>query len=357
MSVVSRLIKEISKLHLPDPGEMPGLSGGIKKVLIPVAAVSALSALYLQSTKYTLKVKISRKDIPAGLEDLDEYIRKAEEKHDDIVPGTEKALVWANGKKAMTDYAVIFIHGFSASRQELEPLPRKVAEMLNANIFYTRLAGHGRSQGALEEATANDWLNNAVEAIELGRKIGREVILIGSSTGCPLITWLLSRKEYRDIIHASVLVSPNFYPANKQVKLFLYPLGTRLAKMISGEEREWEPSNEDIAKYWTCKYKWEAVVPMMILVEHVRKTVNLRKIKVPTLFLYTDKDDVIDYQRIIEAYRLFGSEQKRVRNLSQVNHHVMAGDIVSPETTELLFNEIKDFMTDIGNEQINNDKQ
>ncbi|MDD4273595.1 MAG: hypothetical protein PHG14_07705 [Desulfobacter postgatei] len=38
----------------------------------------------------------------------------------------------------------VYIHGFSATRKETAPLSDLVAKTLNANLFYTRLSGHGR---------------------------------------------------------------------------------------------------------------------------------------------------------------------------------------------------------------------
>jgi len=58
-----------------------------------------------------------------------------------LVPDTESRIVWANGE-ARTPWAVVTLHGFSATRQETAPLAETVASLLNANLYEVRLTGH-----------------------------------------------------------------------------------------------------------------------------------------------------------------------------------------------------------------------
>ena len=124
-----------------------------------------------------------------------------------------------------------------------------------------------------------------MEAFEIGKKIGKRVIIIGSSTGCTLAAWLASQDEYQKDIFSLVFISPNFYTASKMTKLFLYPAGVGFAKLIFGDIRKWEPLNEQMAKYWNHEYRWEALTPMIVLVEHVQN-ISFEKIHTPSLMLY-----------------------------------------------------------------------
>ena len=70
----------------------------------------------------------------------------------DIRPGLQKEIVWANpATKTKTPLAIVYIHGFSASKGEVRPLPDKVASALGANLFFTRLTGHGEDGAAMAE--------------------------------------------------------------------------------------------------------------------------------------------------------------------------------------------------------------
>ena len=43
------------------------------------------------------------------------YFAKAEARFDDIVPGTEKRVIWADAPGEQTPISVLYLHGFSAS--------------------------------------------------------------------------------------------------------------------------------------------------------------------------------------------------------------------------------------------------
>ncbi len=318
-----------------------------KKIFFLIIVLAGIFVISLHLTRYKIDEKINPSSVPASIAELDSYLNKSESKFKDIVPGAEKKIIWAAQNHEQTEYAVVYIHGFSASRQEVAPLPELVAKDLNANLYYTRLKGHAENHDAFAESSANDWLNDAVEAFEIGKKIGRKVILMGTSTGSSLIIWLVNQEQYRKDTASVVLISPNFYPANKLIKLFLYPAGVEFSKLIYGNERYWEPENASVARYWNHKYRWEAITPMILLVDN-NKNIPYEKINTPALFIYTSNDKVIDTDEIVKKFALYGSKNKKLLNLIQCKNHVMAGDIYSPESTPLLHSEIISFLKQTG---------
>ena len=318
-----------------------------KKILLAIVSLFVIFLISLPITRYRLDEKVNPLKIPTSVADLDSYLAQSESKFGDVVPGAEKKIIWASAKQEQTEYAIVYIHGYSASRQEVAPLADLVAKDLKANLFYTRLTGHARNPEAFANSNANDWLNDSVEALEIGKKLGRKVILMGTSTGSSLICWLVSQDKYQKDVASIIFISPNFYPASKMTKLFLYPAGVGFAKTIYGKERSWEPRNASEGKYWNHQYRWEAITPMIVLVEHVQN-IEYEKISVPALFLYTEKDKVVDTSEIVKKFELLGSKDKKLLNLSQCKDHVMAGDILSPDTTPLLHSEIIGFLKKIG---------
>ncbi len=88
-------------------------------------------------------------------ENLEQYLSQSESRYPDIIPGTEKALVWADAPGQQTEFAIVFLHGFSASRQEIAPIPQTLAQQLRANLFLTRFTGHGRGSEAMAEGNVN----------------------------------------------------------------------------------------------------------------------------------------------------------------------------------------------------------
>ena len=118
-------------------------------------------------------------------------------------------MLWAQGNGVKSKTSLVFIHGFSASQVETHPVIDLIAAELNANVFFTRLRGHGQDGRALAEATYEQLLDDTIEAIEIGKLIGNNVVLIGCSTGCSLIHIALNQNHD---IRAAIYISPNFGP-------------------------------------------------------------------------------------------------------------------------------------------------
>ena len=119
--------------------------------------------------------------------DLNDHLNKNESNVNELRPDCEKKIIWANEPGIKSTTSVVYIHGFSATSFECSPVIEMVAEKLAANLFFTRLTGHGQDGRALGEASFEEYMDDTLEAIEIGKTIGDEVIVIGCSTGCSLI--------------------------------------------------------------------------------------------------------------------------------------------------------------------------
>jgi pimeloyl-ACP methyl ester carboxylesterase len=216
-------------------------------------------------------------------DDLDTYLAESENRFDDIRPNTEKTIIWAGQPGQKTAVSIIYLHGFSATRQETAPLSDKLAAELGANLFYTRFTGHGRIGRALAEATVNDWLNDTMEALAIGRRLGERVIVIGVSTGATAATWLAAQPDLDDVL-AFIFISPNYGPYDRSADILAWPWGEQIAIALIGPERNWEPSNEAHGRYWTLRYPTKALLPMIGLVKLTRQT-DLSRIIRPILVI------------------------------------------------------------------------
>jgi esterase/lipase len=292
----------------------------------------------------TAKIDVNLKTLTLP-NDLDQYLRQTEARYSDIVPGAEKTIIWANAAKTKTPLSIIYLHGYSATRQETAPLCELIAARLGANLYYTRLTGHGRSEAAMAEPTVNDWLNDTKEALEIGKRIGDKLIVIGSSTGGTLATWLAEQPNTEAVV-AYVLLSPNYAPKEEMSEILTWPWGEQMAALLIGPEFSWTPANEKQARYWTHRYPSKALVQMMGLVRFVRDS-KLESIHTPVLVIYSPNDKVINVQKIERAYARFGARVKAIKPITQnMNYlnHVLAGDILAPENTPSVAKIILDFV-------------
>lgn len=275
---------------------------------------------------------------PAAIGSDPEAWLAAEEAKVEIHDNLQKEIVWAFPQsKAKTPFSVVYIHGFSAAKAEVRPLPDMIASSLGANLFYTRLTGHGQDGAALATASVNDWINDFAEALAIGEAIGEKVIIISTSTGGGLVTWGAVQPHLYDRVSRVVLISPNYGVQASGSFLLTLPRAKQLAELVAGKERSWEPVNAAQAKNWTTSYPTAAVLPMAELTKLAANTI-VEKASVPALFVISDKDRVVrpEVTRLIEA-RWGGPHALIVlEKTGDPSNHVIAGDILSPETTGML---------------------
>ncbi len=268
---------------------------------------------------------------PAALED---WLRQREAAYKDIVPGTEKCIIWNSTARTQTQWAVAYLHGFSASRMETAPLADTVAAALGANLFYARLTGHGRGGAAMREACVQDWLADGIEAVRIARTLGKRVLVISCSTGATLATWLALHPELCTV-DAHVFISPNFKPRNKLSGIFNWPWGLQIALAVQGPIRSWPVTDPQEAAAWSNHYATQALLPLMALVRHVRQS-DLSAFQAPVLMLYSERDNTVDPRAIRAAYARIGSQHKAIEEVTYstaTGQHVLAGDIKAPQAT------------------------
>jgi esterase/lipase len=281
--------------------------------------------------------------------DPERWIRNSEsavDKLSRIVPGAEKRIRWHNpGEKQRTDWSVVYFHGYSASRQEIAPVPELVAQALGANLFESRLTGHGIEVNPLVDATAEDWLADGVEGLAIGAAIGSRTVIIGTSTGATLALALTARAEMQTV-NALVLLSPNFVPMDSKSEMLTWPGGLDVARLTVGETMSWTPRNEMQARYWTTTYPMESLVEMMRLVKYLRSQLPL-SIEQRLLTLYSRRDSVVNPQETMRALQQISAPQNithEITDSADKGQHVLIGDILSPDSSAAAAKTIVEFV-------------
>jgi alpha-beta hydrolase superfamily lysophospholipase len=288
-------------------------------------------------------VAFSEADIPA---DPEGWITAREQQFTDIRPGDGKRILWAGAKGAKTPLAIVYIHGFSAGPAEIRPVPDEVARNLGANLFFTRLAGHGRDGKAMALASAEDWLFDMAEAMAIGRRLGDRVIVMGTSTGGTLAALAATDPALNGGLAGTVLISPNFGVHAPAQWMLDAPFIESWGNSVAGETRSFTALNAEQARHWTTEYPTAALYPMARLIRAARAA-DYGQVTTPALFLFSPADQVIDPDRIPPVIDAWGGptqvELREMQGDDDPYSHVIAGDILSPGQTEAVIEIITDW--------------
>jgi len=261
------------------------------------------------------------------------YLTAREAAVGDIRLGAEKRVVWYGLEEVPTDYAVVYLHGFSASSEELRPVPDRVAAALGANLVFTRFAGHGRDGTALAGVGAGDWMRDAAEALEIGRAVGHEVIVIATSTGGTVAAVAAHDAAMMRDVGGIVFVSPNFALNHSAAPLLTWPAARYWLPLLGGRTWEFEPRNPAQARHWTTAYPSTALFPLAALVKHARG-LDYGGVRVPALFWYSPDDKVVVAGATDRVAAAWGGPVSRAEPALgegvDPNAHIIAGDILSP---------------------------
>ena len=278
------------------------------------------------------------------LSNVEKQIKSDEDEAPKLRQNIGKKILWAGKSSQKTSLSIVFIHGFSATRVELSPVIEEVAKSLGANVFFTRLTGHGQDGIALSDATFDDWISDTNEAIRIGEVIGDEVILIGSSTGCSLIHCILeAQKKVKSVIY----VSPNFGPSSYKGHFLRLPGAKWFIPLILGNEHSFTPKNSEHARCWTTRYPTKALFPVKDSVV-AASLANHSKIKLPILFWFSDYDKVVSPKATRRIISKMGNNVEIFNPILSLeddpSKHGVLGDILSPTKTEQGVNKILEWI-------------
>ena len=232
----------------------------------------------------------------------------------------------------------MYLHGFSATLEEIRPVPDLVAEALGANIVYPWLTGHGRDGAALGRARAGDWLDDTAEALAVARGIGRRVLVMGTSTGGTLAAYAAGEPDMVARVAGIAMIAPNFGIAAPAARILGWPGARIWGPWIAGTERCFEPVTPAHTRFCTECYPTEAVVPVGALVAEVARR-DLGAVTLPVLAIYAPADTVVDVAATEAALARWGgpvetwSADLPAGGVDPVAHAI-TGDILSPAMTD-----------------------
>lgn len=303
-------------------------------------ALFALVLVYLMVWALTPRPKIDRQisfDASVLGNDPEVWLQVSEQQYSDIRPGAAKRILWAGAKGQKTPLAVIYVHGFTASAEEIRPVPDEVAQALGANLYYTRLTGQGRAPEAMTSARPEDWLADMAEAIAIGRAIGDRVIVIGTAMGGALTALAASDPELSQTMAGVVLISPAFALRQPMDTALTMPFARAWLPLLTGRMQHVAVLNADHERYWAVDYPTSALFALSVLMREA-KAQDYAAAKMPLLVLQSPEDQQVDPDATAEALGSWGGpvefSERRMQAGDDPRAHIIAGDVFSPGQTE-----------------------
>lgn len=229
---------------------------------------------------------------PAEPAALEAYIGANEAQHH-LKPDNEARIVWADTLKHPTEYAIVYLHGFSASQGEGAPVDTVIARKYGCNLYLSRLAEHGiDTVDQLINLTADEYWESAKQALAIGHRLGKKVILMGTSTGGTLALQLAA--TYPSQVDGLVLFSPNIEINDPNAWVLNKHWGLQLARLVS--KSKFRTTKEDYGpmyrKYWYPSYRLEGAVALQELLATTMNKETFSKVQQPTGLFYYYKDPI-----------------------------------------------------------------
>lgn len=292
---------------------------------------------------------------------LNDSINKAESLNPVIKINNQARIVWADSIGQKTKWSMVYLHGFTASQMEGDPVHTSIAKKFGMNLYLARLSDHGlKSDSALYKITPDRLWETAKTALAIGEAIGDSVIIMSTSTGGTLALKLAEMYPHK----VAALIN---YSANIEINESFAPMlnnrwGLGILNMISADGYVDNSAESDslISQYWTVKYKTEALPQLQELLESTMKPSMFENITCPVLNLayFKDKkhqDPTVKVSAIKWMHKSLGTENdlKRYREMPTVGVHPMATSLRSDDI-KAVKNETSDFILNVLSIEIEN---
>lgn len=318
-------------------------------IIISFPILLVLGVYFLGSEPDHPNFNLKLPSIPEEADALENYIVQKELRYK-LKPNNESRIIWHDSTRKKTEFAVVYIHGFSASQKEGDPVHRRFAGTFGCNLYLPRLADHGidTSENLLTFTADRAW-ESAKEALAIGEKLGEKVIIMSTSTGSTLSLMLAAK--YPQKVHSLINLSPNIAINNPAAFLLNDPWGLYIARLVKGGKYSiTETSNEESA-YWYEKYRLESVVQLQELIESSMNDDTFHAITQPSLTLYyykneEEQDPEVKVSAMQMMHQKLGTPDalKVIKPMPNAGAHVLGSHLTSNDV-EGVYAEIEKFAT------------
>jgi len=310
-----------------------------------------LGALYLLGPRVeTPELNESPVSVPSDLMSLERWITEKENALGNVRSGNASQIIFNDSVPKKTKFSVLYLHGFTASGREGEPVHRDIAKALGANLYIPRLYGHGLEETEPMLGFNNeDFWESGKEALAVAKQLGEKVIVLGTSHGGALSLSLATDPD----IAALCLFGPNIAIYDPKAKLLSKPWGLQIARLVKGGNYHYMvTSNEEKKNYWTTKARLESLIHMQKFLDVKMRKATFKKVQAPVFLGYYYKNDslqdqVVSVPAMLEMYDQLGTPQhlKQKKAFPEAGDHVLTS-YLSTENYEAVTREVLQFLSD-----------
>lgn len=295
--------------------------------------------------------------IPDDLSKLEAYIAQKESAYK-LKEGTQARIIW-NGDSTQreTEYALVYLHGFRASHPEGDPVHKTIARYFGYNLYLSRLEEHGiDTKYPLLHLTEEKLLRSARFAIETGKRLGKKIVLMGTSTGGSLALYLASHPDFKHHINSVILYSPliRFYGIKEQ--LLMYPVSRKALGIIPGKKYliESGPTTYAEDRIWNNCYTVAGALALGSFIQHWMNKEVFQKVQCPVFIGYyyknrSERDKVISISAIQNMAKNLRTRTEHIKmtNFPEAQNHVICSSLVS-KSVDNVVSRTQSFLKDLG---------
>jgi len=311
-----------------------------------------LGALYLFGPQVEKPIFSDRIPyVPVDLDSLQNWIQERAQVLGNVRYDNESKIYFKDSIPQKTSYSVLYLHGFTASGKEGDPVHKIIADAFDANLYVPRLHGHGLEE---EEPMLNfnneDFWESGKEALEVAKRLGDKIIVLGTSHGGALGLALACDEKMK----ALALYSPNIKVFDPKAGLLSKPWGLQIARLIKGGNYHYmQIDNEEKKKYWTTKARLESTTHMQKFLDLKMRKSTFQKVKIPVFLGYYYKNDslqdkVVSVAAMLKMFDQLGTPDslKYKKAFDEIEDHVLTS-YLSNDLYEQVANETIIFLKQI----------
>jgi esterase/lipase len=305
----------------------------MKKILIVLVVLVAIYAVGPHPDAPTLPGP-SWTNIPNEPKAITAFLQAKEAQNGNLKPDNEGQIIYADtANPQKTKTVVLYIHGFSASPMEGNPLHKAIAKSLHANLVLARIEDHGEfpTDSTMAKAGADKFYQSVENYYALAKKLGDEVIVLGTSFGGAMSLVLATKHPE---MKALMLYGPCIAIKDPTAPLVDNPWGLQLARAVMRSDFRDIPSVSPGHKnFWSLHYRLEGVVAIQNFLTHEMTDETFEKVKVPVFLGYyyqdeTHQDNVVSVQAMRDMFPKLGSKIKKEQAFPLSGYHVITSDIL-----------------------------